>query len=139
LNTIHIRSGADGREERQETPSLPRRRVKLGEPVQSLFVRRTGANLSAASWKQRSIMSHGASEHDDWDDEPWDEDDSEEEGEEPLISCPYCHGEIHEDAQECPLCGSYISQEDAPPARKPWWLVVGVVVCLYAIYRWIVR
>jgi hypothetical protein len=24
-----------------------------------------------------------------------------------------------------------------PPSRKPWWLIVGVLLCLYAVYRWI--
>jgi hypothetical protein len=37
----------------------------------------------------------------------------------------------------CPYCEHYISDEDAPPRRRPWWLVIGVVVCLYAVYRWI--
>jgi hypothetical protein len=67
------------------------------------------------------------------DEEEWDEED-----EEPTVPCPYCREEIHEDAQRCPHCGNYISEEDAPPGRKPWWIIVGVVLCLYAVYRWIV-
>jgi hypothetical protein len=51
--------------------------------------------------------------------------------------CPYCGKEVYEGAPRCPSCGQYISDEDAPPARKPWWLVLGVVVCLYVVYRWI--
>ena len=54
------------------------------------------------------------------------------------IPCPYCKREIHEDSQRCPHCEQYISAEDAPPAAKPWWLLIGVAVCLYVVYRWIV-
>ena len=71
----------------------------------------------------------------DWDeDEPsWDEDDNDDY----TVPCPWCKRPIHEDAQRCPYCEHYISEEDRPPQRKPWWIVVGVIVCLYALYRWI--
>ena len=65
----------------------------------------------------------------------WDGDDGDEE--EPTVPCPYCRREIHEDAQRCPYCENYISAEDAPPARKPWWIIVGVLLALYAVYRWV--
>jgi hypothetical protein len=55
------------------------------------------------------------------------------------IPCPYCRREIHEQSQRCPCCEQYISQEDAPPGRKPWWLIAGVVACLYVVYRWITK
>lgn len=54
------------------------------------------------------------------------------------IPCPFCRREIYEDAERCPYCDKYISDEDAPHARKPWWLILGVIACLYAMYRWIV-
>jgi hypothetical protein len=34
-------------------------------------------------------------------------------------------------------CEHYISEEDAPPARKPWWIILGTLLCLYIVYRWI--
>ena len=55
---------------------------------------------------------------------------------EPFIPCPHCGVEIHEESERCPHCGQYISEEEAPPARKPWWIVVGVILCLYVVYRW---
>lgn len=70
---------------------------------------------------------------DDWDDE---EDDFGEDEDEPTIACPYCGAEIHEEAQRCPACGEYLSAEDAPARRRPWWIVIGVVVCLWLVYRW---
>jgi hypothetical protein len=73
------------------------------------------------------------SDHDWDDDEPsWDEDDDDY-----TVPCPFCKRPIHEDAQRCPYCGNYISEEDRPPQRKPWWIVVGVLVCLYLVYRWV--
>lgn len=80
-------------------------------------------------------MSRRDEEPDDWDDE--DESDGGED-DEPTIDCPHCGREIHEDAQRCPHCGNYLSDEDAPPVRKPLWFVVGAVACLYIVYRWLV-
>lgn len=56
---------------------------------------------------------------------------------EPIVPCPYCRREIHEESQRCPHCEQYISQEDAPPSRKPWWLIAGVALCLLIVYLWI--
>jgi hypothetical protein len=66
---------------------------------------------------------------DDWEDDGDDE--------ESTIPCPYCDKEIIEDTPRCPHCENYISAEDAPPSRKPWWLVLGVLACLYAVWQWI--
>ncbi len=67
------------------------------------------------------------------DDDDW----NDEEDEETTIPCPYCRHPIYEDSQRCPHCGNNISVEDAPPARKPWWIIVGALVVLYVVYRWI--
>jgi hypothetical protein len=79
---------------------------------------------------------------DDWFDDSGDEEELESFGDdedEPTIACPYCRKQIHEDSQRCPYCERYISKEDAPAARKPWWIVIGVALCLYAVYRWMLR
>ncbi len=85
------------------------------------------------------------SNDDDWEREDWasDEEDAEDwdddgdpDDEEPTVPCPYCRREIHEDAERCPHCGQYISSADAPAAAKPWWVMIGVAVCLYLVYRW---
>jgi hypothetical protein len=52
--------------------------------------------------------------------------------------CPHCGREILEESERCPYCEHYLSREDAPPARKPIWILLGVVACLYVVYRWIV-
>ena len=75
-------------------------------------------------------------EFDDLDDE-FDDDFEAEDDDEPTVPCPYCRREIHEDAQQCLYCEAYISEEDAPANRKPWWIILGVVVCLYIVLRWV--
>ena len=79
----------------------------------------------------------------DWEDDdpgmvydPEDEDWPDEDDEEPTVPCPYCRREILEDAERCPYCEHYISKEDTPPERKPWWIVVGVIACLCVVYMW---
>lgn len=73
---------------------------------------------------------------DDFDEEAADEDHDVDE-DEATLPCPYCRRAIHEDAVRCPYCEQYISDEDAPRARKPWWIVVGVIVSLYVVLRWL--
>jgi hypothetical protein len=67
----------------------------------------------------------------------FDDDIGDDEDEEATIPCPYCHRQIHEDSQRCPHCENYLSEEDAPPSRKPWWIILGVLAGLYAVYRWV--
>ena len=74
---------------------------------------------------------------DEWDDDGYDED-MEMDDEEPTIPCPYCKHEIHEDSVRCPYSEKYISNEDAPPTRKPWSIYVGAAMLFYIVYRWIV-
>jgi hypothetical protein len=79
---------------------------------------------------------------DDEDDEGWrDEHDDapEEDDEAEVVQCRYCRREIYEDAEQCPHCGKYQSQEDSAGPVRPWWIWVGAIVCLYVVYRWIVN
>lgn len=72
-----------------------------------------------------------------WDDsDDWDDDEPDDQDDDGLAPCPYCGREILEDSERCPHCESYISREDAPHRRKPWWLILGVIAGLYAVYRW---
>jgi hypothetical protein len=84
-------------------------------------------------------MPRWVDDADDWSDDPDADEDFSEEDDEPTIPCPYCRREVHEDAQRCPYCEAYLSREDAPPGPKPWWLVLGVVACLYVVYHWTFR
>ncbi len=73
----------------------------------------------------------------EWEDEEDIYDESTEDDEDPTIACPYCKRKIHEDSERCLNCEHYISSEDVPPQRKSWLIVIGTVLCLYVVYRWI--
>lgn len=57
--------------------------------------------------------------------------------EDSLEPCPYCGRDLPEDCPRCPYCERYVSDEDAPPARKPWWIILGALIAFYAAYTWI--
>lgn len=53
------------------------------------------------------------------------------------VPCPFCGEEIYEEAQRCAECGRYLSDENAPSQRKPWWIVVGALVCIVIVLAWV--
>jgi hypothetical protein len=58
---------------------------------------------------------------------------------EDTIPCPHCGKPIYDDAERCPYCENYLSEEEhTQPSRKPWWIIVCALLCLYAVYRWII-
>ena len=70
------------------------------------------------------------------DEDEWDDDEDDGNGDEETIPCPHCRHPIHEESQRCPYCDDYISEEDAVPAHKPWWIIVGALLAFYVVYRW---
>jgi hypothetical protein len=78
---------------------------------------------------------HGCGGHDDSDE--W-SDEAGDDGDDATVPCPYCGQEMYEDSPRCPHCGHYISDEDTPPRRMPWWIIIGVVLCLCVIALWII-
>ncbi len=83
-------------------------------------------------------MPRRVSEDDEWDDEDEADEDGPEDDDAETVACPHCNRQIYEDAERCPYCEQYISKEDAPRSRKSWLIIVGTLLCLYAIYHWIV-
>ena len=79
------------------------------------------------------IMPRHEPDDDDYEDDIAAGDDDDD----ALTECPHCGRPIYEGSERCPKCGQYLSVEDAPPSRKPWWIVVGTLLCLYAVYRWV--
>ena len=93
-------------------------------------------------------MPNRVATEDDWeddrdDDEEYVPDDDEEEeyvpdddDDDQTVACPHCDKPIYEESEQCPHCGKYISEEDTP-SRKPWWIVLGAILCLFAVYLWV--
>lgn len=83
-------------------------------------------------------MADWTAEKDDWD-PGWNEPGSGDDEDEPTIACPHCGREIHGEAPRCPFCEEYISDEDRRRRRQPWWVWLGIGLCLYMVYHWVMR
>jgi len=95
--------------------------------------------MARDDWKE-DAWDEGEWRDDEWElDEPSDElsEDSDDDPVAPTIDCPYCQAEIHEDSVRCPFCEQYLSQEDSPGDAKPYWVVLGVVLCLLLVLLWV--
>jgi hypothetical protein len=78
----------------------------------------------------------GSDEAEDFEDP--DESDMDEDDDPALVACPFCRGEISEEAEVCPHCGNYICAEDAS-RRIPVWLIIGVAAGMAVVLMWLAR
>ncbi len=67
-------------------------------------------------------------------------DDYDDDGPAETVPCPECGADVYEDAEQCPVCGSYIIHQTNVFAGRPtWWIVLavlGVVATIIALARW---
>ena len=82
---------------------------------------------------RRAIRDRELPDAADMDDPDGPDDDASE-----TVPCPWCRRPVYEGAEQCPNCGRYVSEEDAP-RRYPGWLIVGVVLCLLVILLFWIR
>ena len=73
---------------------------------------------------------------DDLDDREFPDEPEADEDHDETVPCPHCREPVYEDAERCPHCGRYLTREDAP-RRRPWWLAIGVLICLWIVLRWL--
>lgn len=68
----------------------------------------------------------------DWADDGDDLDDAViEDEDEPVVPCPHCGTEVHEDSVRCPVCGDYITTiSQRAWSTKPVWLQRLAVILL---------
>ena len=68
-----------------------------------------------------------------WDDdtgEEWVEDEAEDPDDD-LLSCPSCRQAVHEDTQQCPHCGDWITPVDLSGRARRWiWVAAAILVIL---------
>jgi len=57
-------------------------------------------------------------------DDEWVEDDGADDPEAELLVCPSCRGDVHEDTQQCPHCGDWITAVYPASAARRWVLLV---------------
>ena len=51
-----------------------------------------------------------------------------------VVPCPHCRAEIDEEAEQCPKCGMFISEEDSPREGKSGaWVVLMALALLAAL------
>ena len=56
----------------------------------------------------------------------------------PTTPCPYCREPVYEGASYCPRCENYLTREDAPPAAKPTWVWVCLILALAVAVLWVI-
>jgi len=74
-------------------------------------------------------------EWDDDADEEWVEDEAED-SDDDLLSCPSCRRPVHEDTQQCPHCGDWITPVDQP-GRAKRWISIAVVILMILLMGFI--
>jgi len=52
------------------------------------------------------------------------------------IDCPHCGAQIYDNAEQCPKCGTYLANEDAPVKLPPLWILLGVAICILIVIAW---
>lgn len=58
-------------------------------------------------------------------------------GAEDTVPCPFCRRPIYEEAERCPYCGQYLSQEEDTPIKRPPWMILGALISLALVLFWI--
>lgn len=69
---------------------------------------------------------------DDFDDWPEDADDETQ-----VVTCPACGAEVYEDAEQCPVCGEWITSSTHPFAGRGLWFIglglLGILATIAAL------
>jgi len=80
------------------------------------------------------------------DDDPWDDDDADEQwveddgdDQDDLLACPSCGQAVHEDTQQCPFCGDWITPVYPHQTGKRLIWLIAVVLVIAAMILMVIR
>lgn len=78
----------------------------------------------------------------EWDDVDDDEYPDEDEGDDASETrpCPHCGEEIYEEAEQCSVCGEYVTFPSRGLSERPlWWTLlglIGIAAVIYGLVSW---
>jgi hypothetical protein len=75
---------------------------------------------------------------------PWSDDDLDErefpdedyddaDDESPTRECPRCGADVYEDAEQCPLCSTWLTADTSPWSGRAWWWVALGLLGVFAL------
>jgi len=74
--------------------------------------------------------AHDPFEYDDGDD-PLADDLYDDEQDEATLLCPTCGADVHEDTQQCPYCGDWITPLAVAAGRRHWiWIAAAIAAAI---------
>lgn len=92
-----------------------------------------GAALLAA------MQRVGADDDDRWDDEDDFVDDPDGDDDDDLMVCPSCRAAVHEQTQQCPHCGDYITPVYPGSDRRRWVVGAVALAIVASMLLWLLR
>lgn len=69
-----------------------------------------------------------------------DEFDEEDDDIDETYPCPHCGHDVYVDAEWCPRCENYLSEEDAPATSFPPWvkMTAALLLTLFILGYWVI-
>ena len=77
--------------------------------------------------------------HDDDADEEWIEDDGADDSDAELLTCPSCTRAVHEDTQQCPHCGDWITPVYVQSKGRRLLWFIAVVFMIFGLVMLAIR
>jgi RNA polymerase subunit RPABC4/transcription elongation factor Spt4 len=72
-------------------------------------------------------------------DEEWVEDEGADDDDAEILQCPSCRYDVHEDTQQCPHCGDWITPVYGESNSKRWFITIAVVLMLISMVMIAIR
>ena len=70
---------------------------------------------------------------DELDDREFPDEDDDTDDAAPTRDCLRCGADVYEDAEQCPLCGTWLTAETSPWKGRAWWWVALGLLGVFAL------